>query len=88
MPRAAKKATFGIEPKILAEVQEAVAHGAAPSKNAFVERALIHELDEYRRQKRAARWKVAMNDPLFLRDIEETATAFRSADAESLRRLR
>ncbi len=54
----------------------------APSKNAFVERALLRELRDVRRQARRRRWEEASRDPLFLRDLEETEAAFRSAEAE------
>ncbi len=83
----AKKATFSLRAEVLAALDEAVAQQAAPSKNAFVERALVKELREVERQARQRRWEEASRDPLFLRDLEEVEAAFRSADAESARRL-
>lgn len=78
-----KKATFNLSPGILAALDAAMASGAAPSKNAFVERALTRELDELRRQARRSRWEDGVRDPLLLRDIGETEAAYRSADAET-----
>lgn len=78
-----KKATFNLSPGVLLALDEAMAAGAAPSKNALVERALTKELDELRRKVRRTRWQEGAKDPLLLRDIAETETAYRSADAET-----
>lgn len=83
-----KKATFSLSPGLLAALSVAVSEGAAPSKNALVERALSKEIKEIRYQAERAGWEAAMRDPLFLQDVEEVETAFRTADAESARRLR
>jgi hypothetical protein len=53
----------------------------------LVERALVKELREVRSQVRARRWEEASRDPLFLKDIEEIESTFRSADAETARQL-
>lgn len=82
------KATFSIRRDLLEAVAAAVARGAAPSKNALVERALQHELRELRRRAVAAQWVQAAKDPLFLRDVQETQEAFSSADAEAAELLR
>ena len=82
MPSKAKKATFSLHADVLAALDEAIAQQVAPSKNAFVERALLRELRDVRRQARRRRWEEASRDPLFLRDLEETEAAFRSAEAE------
>ncbi len=87
MPTRAKKATFSLREDVLAAVDEAVARGNAPSKNAFVERALVKELQELRRQQRRRRWEQAAQDPLLLRDIADVELAFESADAETARRI-
>ena len=83
-----KKATFNLHPSVLAALDEAVDQGMASSKNAFVEQALLRELRELRKQSRKAQWEEAARDPLFLKDIEEVETAFRSADAETARGIR
>jgi hypothetical protein len=88
MPGKAKKVTFSLHEDVMQAVDEAVARGAAPSKNALVERALVHELRELRRQARRTLWDEAARDPLFLRDLAEVEDDFRSADAETARRIR
>ena len=78
-----KKATFNLHTDVLAALDEVMAQGIAPSKNALVERALLKELKELRRQARKALWQEAAKDPLFLKDIAEVETDFRYADAET-----
>lgn len=78
-----KKATFNLSPSIIAALDEAMATGAASSKNALVERALARELYELHRKARRSRWEQGAKDPLLLRDIAETKTAYHSADAET-----
>lgn len=87
MPPRARKATFALDAEILAAVSEAVSQGIAPTKNAFVERALRKELRELSRQARRTAWEEASKDPLFLKDIEEVETDFASADAEAASRI-
>ena len=79
-----EKATFALPDQTLMAISEAVAQGAAPSKNALVQRALNRELREWRRQLLRARWEEAMADPMFLKDVEEIEEQFRSAGAETL----
>ena len=87
MSEKTKKATFNLHPDVLAALDEAMAGGAAPSKNVLVERALIRELKELRRQARQARWKEGAKDPMLLKDISEVDIAFQSADVETVGRL-
>ena len=87
MASPAKKATFSLPADVLAALDEAVARGAAPSKNAFVQRALARELKELRRRARQSLWEEASRDPLFLKDVEEIEGAFKSADAETARQI-
>ena len=82
-----KKATFNLHPDVLAALDEAMAGGVAPSKNALVERALVRELKELRRQARQARWEEGAKDPVLLKDISEVDIAFQSADVETVGRL-
>ncbi|MEW6141901.1 MAG: hypothetical protein AB1597_01935 [Chloroflexota bacterium] len=82
-----RKATFNLRPETLSALDTAMAQGAAPSKNAFVERALKRELDELARLARKARWEEGARDPRLLKDITDTDAAFRSADAETARRI-
>jgi len=83
----AKKATFSLHPDVLAALDEATARGAAPSKNVLVERALVKELKELKRQMRQSQWQEGANDPLLLKDISEVEAAFQSADAETAGRI-
>ncbi|MBI4596131.1 MAG: hypothetical protein HY730_07100 [Candidatus Tectomicrobia bacterium] len=78
-----KKATFNLHIDVLAALDEVVAKGIAPSKNALVEQALVKELKELKRQARKALWQEAAKDPLFLKDIAEIEADFRYADAET-----
>ncbi|MGH2461268.1 MAG: hypothetical protein ACRDIY_20610 [Chloroflexota bacterium] len=87
MARQAKKATFLVSVDILHGIDGAVATGAAPSKNALVERALGEELRKLRRNARRARWDEASRDPLFLKDVEAIEQDFAAADAETARQL-
>lgn len=83
----AKKATFNLREETLLALGEAVAQGGAPSKNAFVEQAVRSAVREFRRQERRRRWREAMRDPLFMRDLEETESDFAAADAETARQV-
>lgn len=84
----ARKATFSLRPDLLSALDDAIAKGAAPSKNALVEQALRLELRRIRRRALAAAWEEAARDPLFMRDVEEVQAAFESADAETARAIR
>lgn len=84
MNKKTKKATFNLHPDILAELDKAMAEGAAPSKNALVERALTKELTELRKKARKARWEEGARDPALLKDISDVESTFRSADAETV----
>jgi hypothetical protein len=87
MPTKTRKATFSLHPDVLAALDEAMARGAASSKNALVERALIKEMKELQRLNRKARWEEGSKDPLLLKDIEEIETDFEIADAETARMI-
>ena len=78
-----KKATFNLPLDVLADIDKAMAEGAAPSKNALVERALVKELKELRMRARKARWEEGARDPALLKDISEVEVAFQTADAET-----
>jgi hypothetical protein len=78
-----KKATFNLHIDVLDALDEIMARGTVPSKNALVEQALIKEVRELRRQERKALWQDAVKDPLFLKDIEKVQKDFLYSDAES-----
>jgi Arc/MetJ-type ribon-helix-helix transcriptional regulator len=82
-----KKATFNLHRDVIEQLDRAVSRGAAPSKNALVERALRRELDDLRRQERRRQWQAAARDPLLLRDLAEVAQEFAAADAETARAI-
>ncbi len=83
-----KKATFNLHTNILSALDEAMAKGAAPSKNALVEQALLKELKELKRQTRKALWQEAAKDPLFREDIEGVEADFKAADSETAGSIR
>jgi hypothetical protein len=83
-----KKATFNLHIDVLDGLDEAMISGMAQSKNTLVEKAILKELQELRRQARQKAWIEAAQDPLLLKDIEETGIAFDSADAETARRIK
>ena len=82
-----KKATFNLHTDVLAALDEVMARGIAPSKNALVEQALLKELHELRRQARQALWQEGARDPLLLKDVEEVEAIFQTADAETAARI-
>jgi hypothetical protein len=87
MSEKTKKATFNLHPDVLEALDKAMSEGVAPSKNVLVERALLKELKELRRQVRQARWEEGAKDPALLRDVSEVEVAFQSADAETAGRI-
>jgi predicted transcriptional regulator len=82
-----KKATFNLHTDVIAALDEIVAQGTTPSKNALVEQALRKELNELRRQARQKSWQEGAKDTLLLKDIEDVEANFRTADAETARRI-
>jgi hypothetical protein len=87
MSEKTKKATFNLPSDVLAELDKAMADGGAPSKNALVERALVKELKELKRQARRVQWKEGAKDPALLQDISNIEADFQSADAETAGRI-
>lgn len=82
-----KKATFNLHTDVLAALDEIMARGVAPSKNALVEQALLKELKELQRQARRTQWQEGAKDTRLLKDIEDTEAAFQTADVETARRI-
>ncbi|MDO8568016.1 MAG: hypothetical protein Q7R57_04805 [Dehalococcoidales bacterium] len=87
MPGKTKKATFNLHTDVLNELDEAMSRGIAPSKNALVERALLRELKELRKQARRKAWQAGAKDAQLLKDIEDVESDFRTADAETAPRV-
>jgi hypothetical protein len=67
-------------------VKEAVEEGAAESQNAFVERALIRELKELRRQRVYDAYARAAADAAFMEDMRSITSAFETATSDGLAR--
>ncbi len=82
-----KKATFNLPTSVLAALDEVIANGAAPSKNALVEQALLKEIQEVRRKTRRELWQQGARDKLLLKDISNIEAAFLTADAETIERI-
>lgn len=82
-----KKATFNLSSDVLVSLDEAVSAGAAPSKNALVERALVAEIRQLEKRTRKARWEQAARDDAFLKDIGDIEREFASADTETAGRI-
>ncbi len=87
MPVRAQKRTFSLHDGLIRALDQMVAEGFAPSKNALVERAIRQQFQEFRRTRRAQRWKEAARDPEFLKEIAEIDAQFWRADQETLRQI-
>jgi hypothetical protein len=86
-----RNATFSLHPDALRAIDELMAAGRAPSKNALVEGLVLREWRRLAQERRdAARlqaYQEAMHDPLFLADLAEVERAFATADAETARQI-
>ncbi|MGH7554121.1 MAG: hypothetical protein ACREMQ_13960 [Longimicrobiales bacterium] len=63
-------------------MKAAVDQGAAESQNAFVERALVRELRELRRQRVYEAYAEAAADASFMEDMRSTALAYDVTSSE------
>ena len=64
-----QKTGYQLRRSIVLAVRDAVQEGAAESQNAFVERALIRELQELRKKALTAAYEQAALDPVFMEDM-------------------
>ncbi len=64
------KPGYRLHQSVIDAVRAAVEQGAAESQSAFVERALLRELSELRRQRLYAAYAEAAADPEFLADMK------------------
>lgn len=71
-----QKTGYQLRRSIVLAVRDAVHDGAAESQNAFVERALIRELQELRKEKLAAAYEEAARDPAFMQEMRELDAAW------------
>jgi hypothetical protein len=79
-----KKTGYQLRLSVVMAVRDAVRDGAAESQNAFVERALIRELEELRRGRVYDAYAEAARDPLFLEDMRSTGAAYDPAAGDGL----
>ncbi len=77
------KRTYNLDDGVVTAVKQAVEQGAAPSQDAFVEKALQRELRRLRDLQEEAAWAAAAKDPEFQREMEEIDREFEAADLET-----
>ncbi len=73
-----------VRQSVVEAVREAVEKGAAESQNAFVERALVRELQELRRQRLYDAYARAAADPVFMEEMRSTSETFEAAAGDGL----
>ena len=87
----ARNATFSLHAQVLQAIDELVAGGRAPSKNALIEGLVLREWRRLARERRHAdrlrAYQEAMRDPLFVEDLAQVERAFAVADAETARQI-
>jgi len=81
-----RKVGWQVPQSVAEAVREAVEMGAADSQNALVERALVRELNELRRQRVYSAYAQAAADPVFRQDMSEVASAFEQTAGDGLSR--
>jgi hypothetical protein len=79
-----RKPGWQVRQSLAEAVKEAVEEGAAESQNAFIERALIRELKEIRRQRACDAYARAAADPAFVEDMRKIAQAFEVTTCDGL----
>ena len=79
-----RKTGWQVRSSVAEAVRQAVQAGAADSQNAFVERALVRELRELRRQRVYHSYAEAASDPAFREDMAHVTRAFEPAVGEGL----
>jgi hypothetical protein len=79
-----RKTGYQLRQSVIDAVKAAVEQGAAESQNAFVERAVVRELRELRRQRVYAAYAEAAADPEFLADMQAVTEALDPAAGEGL----
>ena len=79
-----QKTGYQLRRSIVLAVRDAVQDGAAESQNTFVERALIRELQELRKEKLEAAYEEAARDPAFMREMRDLDTAWDVTSGDGL----
>ena len=87
MRRNTRKATFSLDTRVLAALDDAMARGLARSKNSLVEQALQNELRELQKEARRKLWEQGARDSLLLKDVQDVEAEFETPDAETARRI-
>ena len=81
-----KKPGYQLPEALVLAVKDAVEQGAAVSQNAFVERALVRELEAIRHRRLEMAYDEAASDPAFCEDMRSITTAYDSAAGDGLKR--
>jgi Arc/MetJ-type ribon-helix-helix transcriptional regulator len=77
------KRTYNLDDAVVTAVKEAVEQGAAPSQDAFVEKALQRELRRLRDKQHEALWAASLEDAEFQAELRDIEKAFAEADLET-----
>lgn len=78
-----KKATFVLPNTLLEEIRALVKRGQAESMSSFVREGLESNLRRYREENIRREFERAAEDPDFMKDLNSTMSAYRTADAET-----
>jgi hypothetical protein len=79
-----RKVSYQIRSSLAEGIRSAVAAGAAPSVNAFVEDAIIERLKELRRERLYAAYAEAAADPDYVAEMAELERDFDSTVGDGL----
>ena len=77
-----KNATFSLPVTLLEKIKDYAKNQDIPSLNAGVREALEEYSKKIERKKLRKQMKEASQDPLFMKDLEDSMKAFESSDAE------
>lgn len=77
------KRTYNLDDGVVTAVKVAVEQGAAPSQDAFVEKALQRELRRLRDEREAALWAESLKDESFQSELRQVDKEFAAADLET-----
>jgi len=81
-----KNATFSLPVAMLEKLKEYAKNKDIPSLNAGVKEALEEYSKKIEKEKLRKRMAEAAQDPLFMKDLEDSMKAFEDSDAEIARR--
>lgn len=78
------KATFTLDDSLMAQARAAVRAKRFKSLTAFVETAIVDELEKIRKEEIDRAIRKAANDPLFIADVTGTEAYFVHVDQEGV----